>query len=245
MKRPVIWFSAAFAAGVALALRSFSLPWVLALTLLAGCFLFGWKWSAFRPACVLVAGVLSGLCYTQAYHAVIQAPCAALDGTSKSMIVEVTDFPKQYDTGQRVEIRVIGSRIGCPLNFRTLAYLPKTEQDIKPGDELTATFDFYIPNQTQGFDRASYYRSQGYAILAHVNEEFGMVVTAPSHRPLRYYPKAFAQTLRAVYMQHGTERQAAFWRALTTGDRTALTTTDTDHCGVRVYRMSLRCLVCM
>lgn len=229
MKRPVIWFSAAFAAGVALALRSFSLPWVLALTLLAGCFLFGWKWSAFRPACVLFAGVLSGLCYTQAYHAVIQAPCAALDGTSKSMIVEVTDFPKQYDTGQRVEIRVIGSRIGCPLNFRTLAYLPKTEQDIKPGDELTATFDFYIPNQTQGFDRASYYRSQGYAILAHVNEEFGMVVTAPSHRPLRYYPKAFAQTLRAVYMQHGTERQAAFWRALTTGDRTALTTTDTDH----------------
>lgn len=185
MKRPMIWFSAAFAAGVALALRSFSLPWVLALTLLAGCFLFGWKWSAFRPACVLLAGVLSGLCYTQAYHAVIQAPCAALDGTSKSMIVEVTDFPKQYDTGQRVEIRVIGSRIGCPLNFRTLAYLPKTEQDIKPGDELTATFDFYIPNQTQGFDRASYYRSQGYAILAHVNEEFGMVVTAPSHRPLR------------------------------------------------------------
>ena len=229
MKRPLIWFSAAFAAGVALALRSFSLPWVLALTLLAGCFLFGWKWSAFRPACVLVAGVLSGLCYTQAYHAVIQAPCAALDGTSKSMIVEVTDFPKQYDTGQRVEIRVIGSRIGCPLNFRTLAYLPKTKQDIKPGDELTATFDFYIPNQTQGFDRASYYRSQGYAILAHVNEEFGMVVTAPSHRPLRYYPKAFAQALRAVYMQHGTERQAAFWRALTTGDRTALTTTDTDH----------------
>ena len=229
MKRPVIWFSAAFAAGVALALRSFSLPWVLALTLLAGCFLFGWKWSAFRPACVLLAGVLSGLCYTQAYHAVIQAPCAALDGTSKSMIVEVTDFPKQYDTSQRVEIRVIGSRIGCPLNFRTLAYLPKTEQDIKPGDELTATFDFYIPNQTQGFDRASYYRSQGYAILAHVNEDFGMVVTAPSHRPLRYYPKAFAQTLRAVYMQHGTERQAAFWRALTTGDRTALTTTDTDH----------------
>lgn len=229
MKRPVIWFSATFAAGVALALRSFSLPWVLALTLLAGCFLFGWKWSAFRPACVLFAGVLSGLCYTQAYHAVIQAPCVALDGTSKSMIVEVTDFPKQYDTGQRVEIRVIGSRIGCPLNFRTLAYLPKTEQDIKPGDELTATFDFYIPNQTQGFDRASYYRSQGYAILAHVNEEFGMVVTAPSHRPLRYYPKAFAQTLRAVYMQHGTERQAALWRALTTGDRTALTTTDTDH----------------
>ena len=229
MKRPLIWFSAAFAAGVALALRCFSLPWIVPLALFAGCFLFGWKWSAFRPACVLVAGVLSGLCYTQAYHAVIQAPCAALDGTSKSMIVEVTDFPKQYDTGQRVEIRVIGSRIGCPLNFRTLAYLPKTKQDIKPGDELTAAFDFYIPNQTQGFDRASYYRSQGYAILAHVNEEFGMVVTAPSHRPLRYYPKAFAQTLRAVYMQHGTERQAAFWRALTTGDRTALTTTDTDH----------------
>lgn len=229
MKRPWIWFVTAFAVGVASALRAACVPWVLAICVIAATAGIGWKIQKIRPICVLIAGALCGLCYTQAYHAVFQAPCMALADTSKSMIVEVTDFPTQYDTNQRVEIRVIGSRVGCPLNFRTLAYLPKTKQQLKPGDELTATVSFYIPNQTEGFDRASYYRAQGYTILASVDEEFGVVVTSPKHRPLSYYPKAFAQKLRDVYAQQGNDRQSAFWCALATGDRTNLTTTDTDH----------------
>lgn len=229
MRRPLIWFTTAFAVGVALALCAAQVSWVLAVCMIAVTAGMGWKIQKIRPLCVLIAGVLCGLCYTQAYHAVFQAPSMSLADTSKSMIVEVTDFPMQYDTNQRVEIRVIGSRVGCPLNFRTLAYLPKTKQQLKPGDEITATVSFYIPNQTEGFDRASYYRAQGYAVLASVDEEFGVVVTSPKHRPLSYYPKVFAQTLRNVYAQQGDERQAAFWCALATGDRTDLTTTDTDH----------------
>ncbi len=229
MKRPWIWFVTAFAVGVASALCAVHVPWILAVYMIAAATGIGWKIQKIRPICVLIAGTLCGLCYTQAYHAVFQAPCIALADTSKSMIVEVTDFPTQYDTNQRVEIRVIGSRVGCPLNFRTLAYLPKTKQQLKPGDELTATVSFYIPNQTEGFDRASYYRAHGYAILASVDEEFGVVVTSPKHRPLSYYPKAFAQRLQDVYAQQGNDRQSAFWCALATGDRTNLTTTDTDH----------------
>ncbi len=229
MKRPWIWFVTAFAVGVASALCAVHVPWILAVCMIAAAAGIGWKIQKIRPICVLIAGTLCGLCYTQAYHAVFQAPCMALADTTKSMIVEVTDFPTQYDTNQRVEIRVIGSRVGCPLNFRTLAYLPKTKQQLKPGDELTATVSFYIPNQTEGFDRASYYRAQGYAILASVDEEFGVVVTSPKHRPLSYYPKAFAQRLRDVYAQQGNDWQSAFWCALATGDRTNLTTTDTDH----------------
>ncbi len=229
MKRPWIWFVTAFAVGVASALCAAHVPWVLAICIIAVAAGIGWKIQKIRPICVLIAGALCGLCYTQAYHAVFQAPCMSLADTTKSMIVEVTDFPTQYDTNQRVEIRVIGSRVGCPLNFRTLAYLPKTKQQLKPGDELTATVSFYIPNQTEGFDRASYYRAQGYTILASVDEEFGVVVTSPKHRPLSYYPKAFAQRLRDVYAQQGNDRQSAFWCALATGDRTHLTTTDTDH----------------
>lgn len=229
MKRPLLWFTTAFAVGVASALCAAQVPWGLAICMIAIIAGMGWKIQKIRPICVLLAGALCGLCYTQAYHAVFQAPSMSLADTSKSMIVEVTDFPTQYDTNQRVEIRVIGSRVGCPLNFRTLAYLPKTKQQLKPGDEITATVSFYIPKQTEGFDRASYYRAQGYAVLASVDEEFGVVVTSPKHRPLSYYPKAFAQTLRDVYAQQGDERQAAFWGALATGDRTNLTTTDTDH----------------
>lgn len=229
MKRPLIWFAVMFAVGVGLTLYAVHVPLIPAVCILGIAAGFGWKVHKIRPICVLLAGILCGLCYTQVYHAVFQDPVINLENTSKSMIVEVTDFPTQYDTNQRVEIRVIGSRVGCPLNFRTLAYLPKTEQQIKPGDELTATFSFYLPKQKEGFDRKTYYRAQGYAILASANEEFGVVVTSPKHRPLSYYPKAFAHKLRTVYAQQGTERQTAFWCALATGDRTGLTTTDTDH----------------
>ena len=96
MKRPWIWFVTAFAVGVASALRAACVPWVLAICVIAATAGIGWKIQKIRPICVLIAGALCGLCYTQAYHAVFQAPCMALADTSKSMIVEVTDFPTQY-----------------------------------------------------------------------------------------------------------------------------------------------------
>ncbi|MDO4174532.1 MAG: ComEC/Rec2 family competence protein [Eubacteriales bacterium] len=229
MNRPLIWFSGAFAAGTALALFSVSFPLLAIAAILALSVVIGWHFVQIRPLCVLIAGLLCGLSYTQAYHTYRIAPVLEVDGTPATITVKALDYAVQYDEQQRVEVRVSGNDVGCPRNFRTLVYLPTTEQEIIPGDTITASIEFYLPQASEGFDRASYYRSEGYYILASAAEGLPVSVNSPAHRPISYYPKSFAHALQQVLSQHGTERQTAFWKALTTGDRSGLTTTDIDH----------------
>ncbi|MCD8355818.1 MAG: ComEC/Rec2 family competence protein [Clostridia bacterium] len=229
MKRPLIWFSAAFTAGTAVALFSFSLPLAMAVLVLALAVIFGSRFSQLRPVCVLAAGLACGLSYTTAYHTYVVNPVAEVAGTPATITFTATDYAVQYDNNQRVAVHIKGSDVGCSRSFRTLVYLPFTEEEIQPGDIITASVEFYLSNASEGFDRAGYYRSEGYYVLASAAEGIPITVTQPEHRPLIYYPKKFAHTLQAVFAQCGTERQAAFWSALVTGNRTNLTTKDTDH----------------
>lgn len=229
MKRPLIWFSTAFAGGCGLALFGVSVPFVAAVLVLLASVLVGKMVFQALPVCVLFAGLICGLMYTTAYHRYIIEPVSELQGLSQRMTVTATGYAVQYEDSQRIAVRVDGSAMGVKINFRTLAYLPLTEEEIKPGDAITGKFEFYHSGLREGFDRESYYRSQGYFVLASVNRESEITVTPPERRPLSYYPKQFAQQLRDVFAQHGTERQASFWNALVTGDRSGLTTADKDH----------------
>lgn len=230
MYRPLIWFSVAFAAGCALSLLSLvSLPLIvvaIALVLSAIC---GKFLRRLLPACVLVVGVICGVSYTTAYHTYITDPIADLTGVSQRVTVTATGYATQYDDSQRIRVKVKGTEVGRPVSFSTLVYLPLTEEEIQPGDMITGRFDFYMTGVREGFDKKSYYHSLGYPVLASVSDGTSIEITVPEHRPPWYYPKRLAHSLRAVFAQHGTERQASFWSALTTGDRSALTTLDTDH----------------
>lgn len=57
MKRPLIWFSAAFAVGVGLMLGGIAVSAWIAVPLLALSALAGWRFAKIRPLCVLLAGV--------------------------------------------------------------------------------------------------------------------------------------------------------------------------------------------
>lgn len=229
MKRPLIWFSAAFTAGTAIALFSFSLPLAITVIVLALAVILGWRFLRIRPVCVLAAGLFCGLSYTTAFHTYVVNPVAEVAGTPTTITFTATDYAVQYDNNQRVEVHINGSDVGCPRSFRTLVYLPFTEEEIQPGDIITASIEFYLSSASEGFDRVSYYRSGGYYVLASAANGIDITVTSPEHRPFTYYPKKFAHTLQEVFAQHGTDRQPAFWSALTTGDRSGLTTKDTDH----------------
>ncbi|MDO5785280.1 MAG: ComEC/Rec2 family competence protein [Eubacteriales bacterium] len=230
MHRPLIWFSAAFAAGCALSLLSVvSLPLTAVLIVLVLSVTCGKFLRRLLPVCVLVAGIVCGISYTTAYHTYITDPIADLAGVSQRVTVTATGYATQYDDSQRIKVKIKGSEVGRPVGFSTLVYLPLTEDEIQPGDKINGRLDFYMTGVREGFDKESYYRSLGYPVLASVSDGASIEVTAPEHRPLSYYPKRLAHSLCAVFAQHGTERQAAFWSALTTGDRSALTTLDTDH----------------
>lgn len=227
MHRPLIWFSTAFSAGCgAVLLFDVSVPLAVAAVLLAAACAVGTWQPRLLPVCVLAAGVMCGMCYTAAYHRVVSDPVAELAGKRVRLTVTATDFATRYEENQRVEVRVNGEDTGSR-NFRTLLYLPLTESDIQPGDTITGKTEFYIPDKREGFDRAGYSRSRGYAVLASIDGEIS--TEAPARRPVSYYPRQLARSLRGIFQTFGTERQAAFWSALTTGDRSGLTTADTDH----------------
>lgn len=228
MHRPFMWFCAAFAVGTAFALFSFSLPLAVTVAVLALAAL-GWSFSRLRVICVLAAGLVCGLSYTAAYHRYITDPVAEVDGRPATLTVTAADYAVQYGSDQRVRVKVHGSDVKCPRDFKTLLYLPSTEQEIQPGDSITVSAEFYLPGDSEGFDRAAYYHSEGYTVLASAAEGLPVTITVPEHRPFTYYPKRFAHALQDVFAQYGTQRQAAFWNALATGDRSGLSVRDTDH----------------
>ena len=142
MHRPLIWFCAAFAAGTAFALFSFSLPLSVTAGVLAFAVVLGWKFSRLRAVCVLAAGLVCGMSYTAAYHTYLADPVAEVDGTPVTLTVTAVDYAEQYDRDQRVRVKVTGSDVNCPRDFHTLVYLPVTEQEIQPGDRITASVEF-------------------------------------------------------------------------------------------------------
>lgn len=229
LHRPLIWFSAAFALGCGVVLWfEPSVPLAVCAILLA-VVVFLSKWNEkLLPICLLIGGLVCGVSYTTAYHRYVSAPISDLEGTKMRLTVTATDFAVQYDNQQRVEVKVTGSDVGCHMDFRTLLYLPLTEDTILPGDSITGKVEFYVARQLEGFDRESYNRAQGYFIMASIDREAALSLNAPEHRPFSYYPKQFARSLRQVFESYGTERQSAFWSALITGDRSQLTTADTD-----------------
>ena len=212
-----------------MALFSCSLPLAVACVVLAIIAVCGKFLRKLLPICVLIAGIVCGMSDTTAYHTYKTEPIASLKGVSQRVTVTATNYAVQYEDSQRVEVLVHGADVGRPVNFRTLVYLPLTEQEVQPGDRINAKLDFYMTGVREGFDKENYYRSLGYPVLASVADGTSVTITAPEHRSLLYYPKRLAHHLQAVFDTYGTERQSAFWCALTTGERAALTTQDTDH----------------
>lgn len=144
MQRPLIWFSGAFAVGVGGVLCGIQLP-VLAAAIL---FVIGIAAAIvlhrLRPLCLLLIGLAAGQLYTQAYHQLYTEPVAQLAGKSARITVTATEYPMQYDDSQRVEVRVSGVDVGISHSFRTLLYVPLTEQEIQPGDRITGRVSFCI-----------------------------------------------------------------------------------------------------
>ena len=229
MYRPLIWFSAAFAVGCGLALIHISIPLVAAAIILAVGVGLTKIFHKLFPVFVLCAGLICGICYTWTYHQYIVEPITTLSGQSQYITVTATEFATKYEENQRLEVRVDGNDVGCAKNFKTLLYLPLTEKEIAPGDKITGKVGFYTPRSQEDFDKQTYYRSQGYFVLASIDKNLDVDVIPPQSRPFSYYPKQFAKNLRDVFTQLGTERQSAFWDALITGDRSDLTVIDTNH----------------
>ena len=225
MRRPMIWLCIPFAVGIAYYLQ-YSRIWSVQVIvpMLVTAVVLGICQKRLLPIALLVIGLAAGMEYGKWYDDTFQYPAEQYRDTTRYVTATVTDYAVQYEENQRVEVKIQGDE-KTP-DFRTLLYVPLTEQLLEPGNRISGEVSFYIPTKSKGFDRESYYQSNGYWVLGSMKT---IQKLQRGKHPLTYYPKWLSHSLQQVYSQHGTVRQAAFWRALMVGDRTQLTTIDQAH----------------
>lgn len=225
MRRPMIWLSVPFAVGIAYYLYdSRTLPLKIAVPIVAAAVILGLWQKRLLPIALVVIGLLAGVGYGKWYDDMFQYPAEQYRDTTRYVTATVLDYAVQYEENQRVEVKIQGN--DKTPDFRTLLYVPLTEHELEPGDRISGEISFYIPTKQDGFERKIYYQSKGYWVLASM-EKIQKLQTGK--HPLTYYPKWLSHCLQQIYSQHGTVRQAAFWRALIVGDRTQLTAIDQAH----------------
>lgn len=230
MKRPLIGFSALFAIGVGTEILFDIQPhFVLSATALFLLVLFSRLLPRSIPIIICLTGMVCGVTYGAAYHTVLELPAEELDGSVHEIVAKTTEYPEIYEDTQRVSVTISGEQLGLKHTVRSFVSLPLTKENLEPGDLLSLTGEFYRPTELQGFDRETYYRSIGYSILVKNRDGTFVTVTKPDSRPVSYYPKALGHRLGQNIQVLFPDRQEAFLSALLLGDKSHLSTIDTNH----------------
>ncbi len=229
--RPLTCFSLLFAIGIGLEFLV-GMQWCLTTGIFAVVFVIGAVAVRFRRAffaAICFAGFLSGFLHAWFYETHIEQPFVNWNGFHRRITVTAVEYPEQYEDEQRVEVRIPAEQLSLTTATHTFLTLPKTDEEIEPGDSLSIHTKFYVPERADGFDRPAYYRSIGCPVLATHTAQTEIVVTKPSVRPLWYYPKALRQTWQSSLSDWFPERQAAFLSALLFGQKDGLSTIDRNH----------------
>lgn len=240
MKRPLVICSICFAVGVFWVMHGgevpASLPAVLALSA-AGTAL-GIRFRKIRPVCAALLALLWGSWYAGWYSLTVSGPISKLDGEVHAVSAQVLEYADVYEDNQRVRVRIPKEQLEVSRDVTTLIYLPLTERRLEPGDQIDVTAEFYLPTYSQGFDRELHYRSGGVFVLCSA-KDFKAERNAPSVYDLEVMPQAAASVwdipkktahrIREQITSRFSERQGAFLTALLLGDRSQLTTIDSNH----------------
>ncbi len=225
--RPLVYLVPAAAgalyAAVCLGLPiNFHICLLLLSVFLAGAGLVIFRTRLFTVLSMLAAAALalSGLA---AFNMIIVDPIRTLDGQSRIITATVMQDAAVYEKNQRAKLS-IDRAVGLPRSFRTLCYLPLTDEPLLAGDRVAVQVQFYLPGQTEGFDRASYQAADGCFIASSYakNEEgapkkFSLLPT--ERQTLRFLPQRIARFCKESIQQALPERQAGLLNALLLGDK--------------------------
>lgn len=231
MKRPMIWFSAFFALGIALELGfGLKLPLILAVAVICAAGLVLTRLISQRAVIlVCLIAVLLGSGYAALRDALFVQPEYALSGTTHEVTAVATDYATIYGDQQRVPVTISGDECGQRFAVKTLLTLPTRSQEIRPGDTVTAHVTFSMPTASGTFDRPAYYRSLGYCVLAYADDSYPVFLEQSEHLPILSYPKALGHAVSGRLDELFSERNAAFLSALLVGDRSKLSDLDNNH----------------
>lgn len=233
--RPLVFCAPAFAVAIFLCVTFNVTPDANFLILSLAALLFAIAAALNHPrvctALVLSACAVAGMVYLSLYDAVQVLPLKMLDQQVRTISATVRAKPVIYDNNQRVELLVQGEK-----PFRTLCYLPLTEQPLNVGDYVEASVGFYRPTSSEGFNRTAYHASNGiYILSSYQKSDNADNPSTPTHfehiaaePPLSIrLPLKAAERVRAAITSLLPAREGSLLTALMIGDRSDILDADT------------------
>lgn len=183
----------------------------------------------FTICCMLAAAFLAFSSFS-VYQSVFVDPIRALAGTHAEIAATVLQDAAVYDDNQRAELLVEDNDV-LPRSFRMYCYLPLTETPLAAGDTIKVNVGFYLPGNTEGFDRAAYQASEGCFITASYTKTeedtpVSFSVTQTESHFVRWLPQRIARFCRQAIQSALPEREAGLLTGLLIGDTDGIAAED-------------------
>lgn len=178
---------------------------------------------------MLAAAAFAFSCFG-VYNMLVVSPVRELVNRNAEISAEVLHDAAVYDDSQRAELLLDAGTV-LPRSFRTLCYLPLTEEPLRAGDRITANVGFYLSGAAEGFDRAAYQASDGVYIASSYNKRkdgtpISFSVISTNNQSLRYLPDRIARGCKQTIETALPKRQSGLLTALLLGNKSALDTED-------------------
>lgn len=167
-----------------------------------------------RRLTLIFLGLCFGLLFSTVYQMVFLSPARALAGQQLTLSGTAVDYSQSSSHGLWVETKFeTGSG-----TVRADVYLSDPSLALRPGDRLTGTFSL----KSSAEDSDYYSFSEGIFLTAFGKKN--VTVTPCQAVPLRYAPRQIAHQLEAVISVCFPQDVQGYAKALTTGNRSELTT---------------------
>ena len=214
-----------FSYAAAVFAAQYLLPLWLLLFAAAGCAVLGVLWSLtlrgeWRVRALLMGiGLAAGFLCDLGYVRRIYMPFEALSGTTRTLTLELTDYPTATDYGCKAEVRFPGSG----LHGKGLWYGDESMLGLEPGTYLTGKVEIRTSARIRG-QAVSSYTSQGIFALLYSR---GPARTETGRANSKfYYPQHLSRRFREVIQASFPEKSQPLMKAVLLGDRTGLSEED-------------------
>lgn len=167
------------------------------------------------------------------FNCTLYAPGAELDG--KTDIVNATVIDEPSVSGNRYRYTAVADD-GCGFTPAGTKFIVSTPKDVvlDPFDTFSGKVNFYLPNESSGFNARAYYKSNGIYIAAYTSYDLKYTGTADGFKfqKLSYGVRRFIRDTLSADMSRDN---AALLTAITDGDKSMLSDELNDafkYCGI-------------
>lgn len=178
----------------------------------------------------LASAATAALTGLAVYDTHLVAPVRALHGQTRTVSATVCRDANVYDDRQRAELRI---EDGADISgtFRTLCYLPLTNEPLRAGDTVNVAISFYIAGDSEGFDRAAYQAAEGcYITSSYAEDKEGNPVkftyVQSTEDTVWTLPQRVTRHCKQLIAQYLSPRESGLLTALLFGDKSGLDDAD-------------------